>query len=155
MRFWAGALLGAFAASPLFVAAQPARWTTYSIPETGTSVDMPSSIFTKRAGQPDGHGQRFETADGRAHLTIQSVPNGGNDSPAAFFANRHPPPHIQYKRIAPRFFAVSSNKGNRVWYDRCNFSQRFVHCVLINYPVSEERDWDDIVTRISLSLRGD
>jgi hypothetical protein len=29
-----------------------------------------------------------------------------------------------------------------------------VHCVLINYPASEERDWDGIVTRISLSLRG-
>jgi len=25
--------------------------------------------------------------------------------------------------------------------------------VLINYPASEERDWDDIVTRISLSLK--
>ena len=155
MRIWAGVLLGAIAASPLFVSAQPERWTPYSIPETGTSVDMPSSIFTGRAGRPDGHGQRFETADGRAHLTIQSVPNSDNDSPARFLAKRRPPRHIQYQRITPRFFAVSSDKGNRVWYDRCNVSQRFVHCVLINYPVSEKRDWDDIVTRISLSLHGD
>jgi len=26
--------------------------------------------------------------------------------------------------------------------------------VLINYPASEERNWDDVVTRISLSLTG-
>ena len=54
----------------------------------------------------------------------------------------------------PRFFAVSSYKGDKVWYDRCNFSSGLIHCVLINYPANEERDWDDIVTRISLSLRG-
>jgi hypothetical protein len=39
MRLWAGVLLVAFAASPLLVSAQPARWTTYSIPEAGISVD--------------------------------------------------------------------------------------------------------------------
>jgi hypothetical protein len=49
--------------------------------------------------------------------------------------------------------AVSSYKGDKVWYDLCNFSARWVDCVLINYPAREEHDWDDIVTRISLSLR--
>lgn len=132
---------------------QPVKWTTYTISETGTSVDFPSSIFTEEAGRPDGYGQRFQTADGRANFTIQATANISNDSPAAFLARRHPPPDIQYKRVTPRFFAVSSYKGSKVWYDRCNFSKGFVHCVLINYPASEEQDWDDIVTRISLSLR--
>ena len=27
-----------------------------------------------------------------------------------------------------------------------------MNCVLINYPGSEDRQWDDVVTRISLSL---
>jgi hypothetical protein len=99
-------------------------------------------------------GQRSVTADGRAHLTIQSVPNHGNDSLADFLAKRRPLPHPISENSAA-FFAVSSYKGNRVWYDRRNFSQRFVHCVLINYPVSEKRNRDDIVTRVSLSLRGD
>jgi hypothetical protein len=142
----------ALAASVSTVSAQPAKWTTYSIPETGTSVQFPSSIFTEEAGRPDGYGQRFRTADGRADLTIQAAANVTNDSPAVFLARKHPPPYLQYKRVAPRFFAVSSYKGDKVWYDRCNFSRRLVHCVLINYPASEERDWDDIVTRISLSL---
>ena len=57
-------------------------------------------------------------------------------------------------RVTPRFFAVSSYKGDKVWYDRCNFSSGLVHCVLINYPAREERAWDGIVTRISLSLSG-
>ncbi|MGJ4939283.1 hypothetical protein ACQR1W_01815 [Bradyrhizobium sp. HKCCYLS1011] len=135
--------------------AQPARWTTYKIPETGTSVDIPSSIFSEPSGRPDGYGERFQTADGRANLTIQSAPNAAHDSPAAFLAKKNPPAHIQYKRITPRFFAVSSTRGGIVWYNRCNFAHDFVHCVLINYPAAEERAWDDIVTRISLSLNQD
>ncbi|MCC8954151.1 hypothetical protein H8B02_12010 [Bradyrhizobium sp. Pear77] len=148
------ALVLGLVASTSAVSAQPVRWTSYSIPQTGTSVDFPASIFTEEAGRPNGYGQRFRTADGRADLTIQAVANVSNDSPAAFLAKKHPPAHIQYKRTTPRFFAVSSDKGEKVWYNRCNFSNGWIHCVLINYPASEEREWDDIVTRISLSLRG-
>jgi hypothetical protein len=145
----------AVAGSAQVVSAQPPRWETYTIPATRTSVDIPSSIFSERLGQPpEGHGQRFQSADGRAELTIQAGPISSTISPAAFLARQHPPQRIQYKRIAPRFFAVSGYKGDKVWYDRCNFSKGFVHCVLISYPAPEERAWDDIVTHISLSLSG-
>jgi hypothetical protein len=149
-----GLVLVTLAGSTATAAAQPIRWTRYSIPETGTSVDFPSSIFTEPAGRPDGYGERFKTADGRATLTIQSARNIEHDTPAAFLAKKNPPSRIQYKRVTSRFFAVSSYKGDDVWYDRCNFSGRFVHCVLLNYPAAEEHDWDGIVTRISLSLKG-
>ncbi|UFZ05825.1 hypothetical protein LQG66_05820 [Bradyrhizobium ontarionense] len=132
--------------------AEPARWTTYRIPETGTSVDIPASIFSETAGRPDGYGRRFEGADGRANLTVQSTRNDAGDSPARFLAKKNPPPNIQYKRVTSRFFAVSSYRGDYVWYNRCNFAGGYVHCVLINYPKAWERDWDGIVTRISLSL---
>ena len=155
MKLPLGASILALAASTAIASAQPVRWTTYSISETGTSVDVPTSLFTERTGRPEGYGQRFETSDHRANLTVQSASNTAKDSPAVFLAKRHPPPSIQYKRVTPRFFAVSSYKGDKVWYNRCNFSHDLVHCVLINYPAAEERDWDDIVTRISLSLRGD
>jgi hypothetical protein len=80
--------------------------------------------------------------------------NSSDDSPASFLAKKNPPPRLQYKRVTPRFFSVSSYKGDTVWYNRCNFSRGFIHCVLINYPAREERNWDDVVTRISLSLSG-
>jgi len=148
-------VLAVVAATTSHVVAEQVRWTTYTIPESGTSVDFPSSIFTEPAGDPpDGYGQRLRSADGRADLTIQAAANLAKESPAAFLARRHPPPYLQYKRITPRFFAVSSYKGDRVWYDRCNFANGFIHCVLINYPASEEHAWDGIVTRISLSLSG-
>jgi len=145
----------AFALASQAASAETARWRTYSIPETGTSVDVPVSIFTEQAGVPlHGYGERLKSADGRADLTIQAETITPNVSPAAFLAKMDPPEHIQYKRITSRFFAVSSYKGDKVWYNRCNFSNGLIHCVLINYPAAEEHAWDDIVTRISLSLTG-
>jgi len=84
--------------------------------------------------------------------SLQSVPNPENDSPATFLAKRRPPAGIQYKRITPRFFAVSSIRNGRTWYNRCNRVNEYMNCVLINYPAAEEREWDAVVTRISLSL---
>lgn len=134
-------------------AAGAESWSSYRIPESGTRVDIPSSIFTEEAGQPDGYGVKYRTGDGRADLTVQAVPNDGS-SPAAFLARKNPPTGIIYKRIAPRFFVVSSIRRGKIWYDRCNFGSRYVHCVLINYPAAEKRQWDAVVTRISRTLSG-
>ena len=138
---------------PSIVMAQ-VHWERYSIPQTGTSVDIPRSIFTEHAGHSDPYGERFTTGDGRAELTVQTGPNTDRDTPAIFLAKNHPPSSIQYKRVTGRFFAVSGYKHDKVYYSRCNFSRGLIHCVMIDYPASEERDWDGIVTRISLSLSG-
>ncbi|MBR1302149.1 hypothetical protein [Bradyrhizobium sp. AUGA SZCCT0042] len=138
---------------PAAVLADTTEWRKYIIPETGAKVDIPVTIFTEDAGPPDGGtGRRFFTKDHRADLTVQSVPNPENDSPATFLAKRLPPAGIQYKRVTPRFFAVSSIRNGRTWYNRCNRANEYMNCVLINYPAAEDRQWDAVVTRISLSL---
>jgi hypothetical protein len=152
MKTIAAVVIALSAASP--VPAQAANWTTYRIPESGTSVDIPISVFTEQAGKPDGYGQKFRTPDGGADLTVQAVRRQQSVSPAAFLAAKQPPSAIVYKRITPGFFVVSSIKRDKIWYDRCNFTSRYVHCVLINYPAAEKRQWDQVVTRISHSLSG-
>ena len=114
---------------------------------------MPVSIFTSDAGPPEGGtGRRFFTEDRRADLTVQSVPNPENDSPAAFLAKKQPPAGIVYKRITSDFFVVSSIRKDRIWYNRCNRGNGTMNCVLINYPAAEKRQWDSVVTRISHTL---
>jgi hypothetical protein len=54
--------------------------------------------------------------------------------------------------VTPHFFAVSSIRNGRTWYNRCNRADKYMNCILINYPAAEERKWDEVVTRISLSL---
>src|SRR5882757_8007521 len=145
-------------AIPAVAAAQSLGWQKYAVPETGADVDLPMTIFSKDAGQPEsgqpesGYGRRFLTADGRANLTVQSVLNKANDSPAAFLAKMRPPSDIVYRRVTPNFFVVSSFRKDKIWYDRCNFAGRFMNCVLINYPAAEKRQWDGVVTRISNTL---
>ena len=140
-------------AIPAVATAQSLGWQKYTVPETGANLDLPVTIFSKDAGQPEsGYGRRFLTADGRANLTVQSFPNDVGDSPAVFLAKMNPPSNIVYKRVTPRFFAVSSFRNDKIWYNRCNFPGRFVNCVLINYPAAEKRQWDSVVTRISNTL---
>jgi hypothetical protein len=138
---------------PMAALADSTEWRKYVIPDTGAKVDIPVSIFTEDAGPPKGgYRAAFLHKYHHADLTLQSVPNPENDSPATFLAKRRPPPGIQYKRVTPRFFAVSSIRNGRTWYNRCNRVNEYMNCVLINYPAAEERDWDAVVTRISLSL---
>jgi hypothetical protein len=133
--------------------AAAAEWRKYSLSESGLSVDVPVTVFTEDAGAAEGAaGRVFYTADRRADLTIKSIANAEDDSPASFLAKMQPPDSIQYKRVTSRFFAVSSIKNGRTWYNRCNRAGGFMNCVLINYPAAEDRQWDAIVTRISLSL---
>jgi hypothetical protein len=140
---------------PAIAFAGDTEWRRYVIPSTGTSVDMPVSIFTRDAGPPeDGIGRRFFTDDNRADLTVQSVSNPANDSAATFLAKKRPPAGIIYKRITPDFFVVSSIRKDRIWYNRCNRGNGAMNCVLINYPAAEKRQWDGVVTRISHTLRG-
>jgi hypothetical protein len=145
-------LAAAMALSVTLSGAKAESWTSYRIAESGTSVDVPVSVFTELAGKPDGYGQQFRSSDGRADLTIQAVSNRQGLSPTEFLASKDPPSGIIYQRITPRFFVVSSIKRDKIWYNRCNFSRGYVHCVLINYPAAEKRQWDRIVTRISHSL---
>jgi hypothetical protein len=113
----------------------------------------PNAIFIEDAGKPEkGYGRRFLTPDGRANLTVQSVPNDAGDSPAAFLASKNPPSNIVYQRIAPRFFVVSGFRNENIWYNRCNLAGRYINCVPINYPAAEKRKWDSVVTRISNTL---
>lgn len=149
---WSGLLsLIVFVVATDLAPAAQIEWRRFVIPQTGASVDIPISIFSEPGELPNGGvGRAFFTADRRADLTVQSIRT--DDSPGVFLTKRNPPPGIEYKRVTPKFFAVSSVRGDRTWYNRCNKSGAYLNCILINYPRAEERKWDNVVTRISLTL---
>jgi hypothetical protein len=87
-----------FSLVPAAAFADSTEWRRYVIPSTGANVDIPMTIFTEDAELPEGGtGRRFFTKDHRADLTVQSVPNPENDSPAKFLAKKNPPAGIQYE----------------------------------------------------------
>jgi hypothetical protein len=137
---------------------RPVDWRTFEVPNFGTSIQYPASIFTP-AGQPErGLGQRFERADGRAFLSIYARPNEAGENPKTYLKNnlRLERSALDYVRIARSFFAISSERDGVILYSRCNFSggpRGVIHCFDLKYPQQEKRAWDAVVTRISLSLR--
>ena len=141
------------ACRPGYALAGDAEWRRYVIPSTGASIEMPVTIFSQDAGSAEGGiGRRFVTDDRRADLTVESVPNPENDSPAMFLEKKNPPAGIIYKRVTSNFFVASSIRNGRIWYNRCNRGAAYMNCVLINYPSAEKRQWDRVVTRISHTL---
>jgi hypothetical protein len=63
---------------------------------------------------------------------------------------------LDYHRVTSTFFAISGVNQGMIYYSRCNFSANAggtAHCFDLKYPASEKRAWDEIVTRISRSLR--
>jgi hypothetical protein len=136
-------------------AAQQDRWLRYGDREIGVSVDLPLNLFTVDRGPSEKlNGRTFATPDGRADVSLYSIPNPAGDTPRAFLEKRFelPSSSVVYRRVTNRIVAVSGFRRDKIWYARCNFNAGLVNCVALNYPTSEKRQWDAIVTRISNSL---
>ena len=137
---------------------EPVDWRTFEVPDFGTRIQYPASIFTPTGKPEKGLGQRFERADGRAVLSIYSRANEAGENPKIYLRNnlRVDRSALDYVRIARSFFAISSERNSVILYSRCNFSggaRGVIHCFDLTYPQAEKRAWDAVVTRISLSLR--
>ena len=133
-------------------------WRLFAIPQYGTTVLYPAGIFAPAGEAEKGIGQRFETSDGRAALSIYSRENDAGETPAAYLRNniRVGRASLDYERVTGSFFAISMVRDGLIYYSRCNFSRApsgAIHCFDLVYPQEEERAWDPVVTRISLSLR--
>ena len=143
---------------PVDLNAEALHWISYRDRATGTVVEYPDNLFSVE-GTPfqPGSGRSFRTADGRASLTVYALPNRGGDT-ALGYLQKHlaiSNKDLDYRRVTNRFFAISGIKQGKTFYSRCNFSAppaSRMHCILLVYPARENRLWDRIVTRISLSL---
>jgi hypothetical protein len=144
---------------PGFPSPSDPDWKQFVVPDFGTRVEYPAGIFSVSEGKPEiGEGERLSTADRRASLTIYSRANDSGETPASYL-HKHlklAQSGMQYQRVTRSFFAISMEREGTVYYSRCNFTYRRapgIHCFDLVYPEREKRAWDDIVTRISLSLR--
>ena len=132
------------------------HWLKFQVPEYGTRVDYPARIFAAVGEAEKGVGQRFESDDGRATLSIYARENEKGDTPASYLRKNLRQSGLDYERVTRSFFAISMEREGTIYYSRCNFSRSArgaIHCFDLVYPQDEKREWDPVVTRISLSLR--
>jgi len=133
---------------------QPAQldWQQYS-GDRGTTVQYPAAVFSQFVERNE-NGVKWTRADSRATLAVSANSNAQRETPRAFLRRKFPDRQsiLSYDRVTPTFFAVSARMQDKIFYTRCNFAAA-VHCIELEYPAAEKRQWDAIVTRISRSLR--
>jgi hypothetical protein len=122
----------------------------------GTSIEYPADIFS--SPERAQIGKAYVSRERRARIHMYSMPNSKALTPAEFMRSQFPGPRsmLTYDRVARNFFAISTRRQGTIIYMRCNFSRNqggTMHCVDIRYPQNEKAAWDDVVTRISRSVR--
>jgi hypothetical protein len=92
--------------------AGPTEWRTFEVPELGTRVQLPPSIFTPAVKSERGNGQRFERADGRASLSVCSCPNDTGENPSTYLRHnlRMTRSSLDYDGVASHFSTSHRNE---------------------------------------------
>jgi hypothetical protein len=86
-------------------------WQVFKVPDYGTRLEYPASIFSAAGQAEAGVGQRFESDDGRAVLSIYARENEDGDTPASYLKKNLRQSGLQYERVARSFFAISMERG--------------------------------------------
>ena len=117
------ALLGALAF--LFVAMFAAQaqlwdragsldWQTFKVPEYGTRLEYPAGIFAAVGEAEKGVGQRFESEDGHAVLSVYARENEDGDTPSSYLRKNLRQPARDYERVTRSFFAISMERDGTI-----------------------------------------
>src|SRR6478672_1517804 len=133
------------APAPVVPAPSDPGWKEFVVPDFGTRLEYPAGIFSESEGQPEvGTGERLRTPDGRASLTIYSRANETGETPSSYLRKnlKIAQSGMQYQRVTPYFFAISTEREGTIYYSRCNFSRvrgPSIHCFDLVYPQREKR----------------
>jgi hypothetical protein len=73
-------------------------WQSFKVPEYGTRLEYPAKIFVAAGEAEKGVGQRFESSDGRAVLTVYVRENEDGDTPASYLRKNLRQRVLQYER---------------------------------------------------------
>jgi len=152
------ACAGAAVAQPLVAApvAAPPQWMTYA-DRAGTRVDYPSGIFSSTPACRRANGVALRSGDARARalpsMRRRTARAARRRATSAHISPARAPA-LDYRRIAKNFFVVSGVHEGENLLQPLQLRRRH-RCIAsyMTYPKSEEKAWDAIVTRMSLSLR--
>lgn len=137
--------------------ASAAEWEVYRNARFGTTVDVPADVFRPLPAPDNGDGQRFESADGRASLTVfagnnverrtlrQLIQAAESDATGE---------RITYRKAGRSWFVISGFRGDDVFYRKLLLSEggRVGHTVELVYPAAEKATYDRLTARIANSL---
>jgi len=130
-------------------------WRSYRNTRFGTTADVPKD-WTMSEAPENADGRVFTSPDKRSEIIVY----GGFRifQKAQEIADRLAPGEgetITYERQAKDWLAVSGTKGERIFYRKSLLSCHGTiwNSVSIEYPASQKKKFDALVTRVARSLR--
>ena len=122
----------------------------------GLQVEYPADLFGDLESPERGIGEHFRTAGRSRPAKDLLAPNDARYLGAVLAQQSQgvaDSPTIS--GVTPLLSRIPGTYQGAIYYSRCNSSNAggAVHCFDLRYPEREKRAWDDIVTRISRSLR--
>jgi hypothetical protein len=132
------------------------EWHTYTNERFGSTADVPGDW---RPGEPpvNGDGLEFTSPDGQASIIVSGALNneGTTDEAMAIYGVPNEGEVITYSRHSQRSIVVSGTRGDRIFYRKTILSCRALvwNSVSLEYPASEKKAFDGLVTRVANSLR--
>jgi hypothetical protein len=78
-----------------------AGWRSFEIPQSRTSLDYPAGSFSPAGASEKGFGERFQSHDQGAALSVYAQPRKAGETPASYLQNnlQIPPSAIETTRI--------------------------------------------------------
>jgi hypothetical protein len=124
-------------------------WSSVSEAQRGGSLVPPD--WTQEARSSQNEPLRYTSPDGSASLTLYATPadKRGKLNPGVADDER-----VTYRRVTPRFIAISGFKGDNIFYRKSNLAcggTRWHH-IALEYPASDKRRMDGLVTRVAHSM---
>jgi serine/threonine-protein kinase len=91
---------------------------------------------------------RYSSPDGTASLSLYASGADRRTGPPSLAKDDE---RITYKRVTPRFIAVSGFKGDRIFYRKSNLACRGTrwHNIELEYNAADKRKFDALVTRVA------
>ena len=134
-------------------------YTPYKNQRFGYTIDVPD-FLTPQAPPTNGAGRQFLSDDGSVSLTVS-----GSHTPAVFeeastfdgfynYTKRSLTYYPEYTKKGDGWFVFSGNSGSTVVYQKHIFKSDFTeNSFVIRYPLSQEKQFDEIVTHIFKSFQ--
>jgi serine/threonine-protein kinase len=125
-----------------------AGWT--STAEAQRTPAMVPADWAQAPRQSPSEPLRYTSPDGTAWLALYATPADKRGKLRLAGEGEK----VTYRRVTPRFAAVSGYKGDRIFYRKSNLACRGTrwHHVALEYPAEDKRKLDGLVTRVAHSM---
>jgi hypothetical protein len=124
-------------------------WT--SAAEAQRSPRLIPHDWIQETRQSESEPLRYRSPDGRVWLTLYST---AADKRRRLTLSGAENERITYRRVTPRFIAVSGFRGDLIFYRKSNLACNGTrwHHITLDYPAEDKLKMDRLVTRVAHSM---